>query len=130
MVKKAINLTEKDKFKAFRKKLGLTQLEFAQSIGSDQPAVQRYESGVYKIPTELVKKMNEVHKLDYKWFFNNIGTPIESKDSNSSGGLVKDVSVLNNNLNLVTAKLIRLEESFSKLHADYYELKHKVQYRD
>ena len=129
-VKKLVNVTDKDKLKQFREITGLTQAELAKSIGMDQPYIQRYETGKYRITNELIRKLNQYHQLSYRWWFNNEGKPIEPKEDKSKSNLIKDVSVLNNNLVFVMAKLEKLEESFVNLYSDYHELKHKVQYRD
>jgi transcriptional regulator with XRE-family HTH domain len=60
------------RIKQFRKKLGLTQKEFAHRLGIPPNYISRYESGKHLPSSAVIKKMKDVYGLDDYWLATGI----------------------------------------------------------
>jgi len=51
-----------------RHRLGLTQIELAEKVGSNQPAIAAMESGGRPIGKDMAKRLSDALEVDYRLF--------------------------------------------------------------
>lgn len=73
-----------ERLKLLRKKLGLTQEEFAESLGTVFTAISKYELGKIKPGSEFLFKLNKLYRTNINWLLTGEGDMFISPDSRSS----------------------------------------------
>ncbi len=114
---------EAKKLLLFMDKEKLSQQDLATLIHKNQSDVSRYLNGKLKIPLEVWKVLHLKYGLRYDWIFHTNG-PMKN-NSKEKPSLIKDINEMNAIVAALTASQERLRLDFNKLHADFYENKHK-----
>jgi transcriptional regulator with XRE-family HTH domain len=115
---------EAKRLKEFRKAENLTQVQFAEAVSKDQSMIQRYESGVFAIPIEVIRDLREKFLMSTEWFFTGKGS---RKIVPMKTNLVTDIKTIETNQNLLIDQVAGMKIDFLNLHAAFYELKHKIE---
>jgi len=124
-IKKEAPPIEAKRLKEFRRSvLKMSQTELAAELGKNQATIQRYESGVYVIPGEVVKLLNEKFKMSIKYFYFGEGRKLEGEEKGNV--LVKDVKTLANSNDLMEMRLKKAEGHITVLIRELFDLKKKV----
>ena len=69
-----------ERLKILRKKLGLTQKQFADMIGITTRSLQNYEANLRKIPGDVIKNICEKMSVNPSWFLMGEGEMFKDKD--------------------------------------------------
>lgn len=92
----------KDRLKAIRAALKLTQAEFAKSIGLTRATIASYEGGYLDISERTINDICRVHNINEQWL------------RTGEGPMFKEQSDIDNMLAAEVAKLLRSEDEFTK----------------
>lgn len=92
----------KDRLKAIRSALRLTQAEFAKSIGLTRATIASYEGAYLDVSDRTIKDICRVHNINEKWL------------RTGEGPMFKQQSDIDNMLAAEVAKLLRSEDDFTK----------------
>jgi transcriptional regulator with XRE-family HTH domain len=106
---------EAKRFKDFRKTIGLTQYELADTLGVKQDLISRYERGAYTIPLDIVKQLYFKYKLSYVWFFHGYGK--QTVDDVGRATIATDLKEVLLENNILKEKIKVLEDRFERLDA-------------
>ena len=60
-------MSRKDRFKAARKALGLTQVEFAEKLGMTQAGISAIESGRVKTSDRMIQILSNTFSISAEW---------------------------------------------------------------
>ena len=115
-----LNITEESKrFKKFRKSIGLTQVEMAELLETQQTVISKYESGQLNIPIDAIKVLRLKYNMNYDWFFH--GTGQMKTDKVERNTITTDIKNMMLDINITKAKLEQIHRDFVRLHADFYD---------
>ena len=92
----------KDRIKAIRSALKLTQAEFAKSIELTRATIAAYEGDHLDVSDRTIKDICRVHNINEQWL------------RTGEGPMFKQQSDIDNQLAAEVAKLIRSEDEFTK----------------
>ena len=117
------------RMREFRKHMKLTQKEMGDALNRDAPTITKYEKGQYIVPIEVIKLMHDKMDMDYEWFFSGLGRKRskENPEENQKGSnLVKDITVLSSNQEVMAGVLKTLREEFKLLFIEFHALKQEL----
>ncbi|KEQ31248.1 hypothetical protein N180_03095 [Pedobacter antarcticus 4BY] len=120
---------ETKRFKILRETEGLTQTKFAEMLELTQPTIQRYESGAYIIPIDVIKKAHEVFNMSFEWFFFGKGdrkVKASAEKGTQLGGFIKDMKTLSTNQQLLENQVSTLKNELYKLLDEFNKIKSKT----
>lgn len=115
---------EAKRFKAFRKAEGLSQKQMAAILEVTQPHVSYYEDGSVTISVDVIRKLHDVFKMSYEWFFD--GTLPRKIKNEPKKNLITSLDEMKVENTVLQGKIQTLEQRFNKLAAEFYAMKHNV----
>lgn len=71
---------------------GMTQAQFAKSIGVSPRSYQHYEKGSRSISAEILRRLRTMHRLDLNWILLGRGLPREGDDAAALAQFVEELS--------------------------------------
>ena len=71
----------KERIRTLRKKLGLTQMEFAEKLGKSWRTIQDWEAGKRNIPEPELRLISQIFGVSYEWIKTGQGEIFEKKPS-------------------------------------------------
>jgi repressor LexA len=71
----------KERIRTIRKKLGLTQMEFAEKLGKSWRTIQDWEAGKRNIPEPELRLISQTFGVSYEWLKTGQGEIFEKKPS-------------------------------------------------
>jgi phage repressor protein C with HTH and peptisase S24 domain len=71
----------KERIRTLRKKLGLTQMEFAEKLGKSWRTIQDWEAGKRNIPEPELRLISQIFGVSYEWLKTGQGEIFEKKPS-------------------------------------------------
>ncbi|WP_072298669.1 helix-turn-helix transcriptional regulator [Paracoccus sp. SM22M-07] len=77
---------------AFRISLGVTQTEFAQTLGISPRSYSYYETGRSSLTADKLRRLREVHQLNLHWVLLGEGRPIDGPDAEAAAKCVPKVA--------------------------------------
>ena len=92
----------KDRLRAIRSALKLTQAEFAKSIELTRATIASYEGGYLDVSERTIKDICRVHNVNEQWLRTGDGPMFREQDN------------LDNMLTAEVAKLVRSQDDFTK----------------
>ena len=92
----------RNRLKAVRSTLNLTQAEFAKTIGLTRATIASYEGGYLDVSERTINDICRVHNINEKWL------------RTGEGPMFKQQSDIDNQLAAEVAKLIQSEDEFIK----------------
>ena len=92
----------KERLKAIRSALKLTQAEFAKSIELTRATIAAYEGGHLDVSDRTIKDICRVHNINEQWLRTGEGPMFREQDN------------LDNMLAAEVAKLVRSQDDFTK----------------
>jgi len=84
-----------NRLKSLRKKIGLTQTEFAEKLGISQTFLSSIELGVRGFPTEIFLRLIELN-VNIEWLFTGKGQMFKAKPDSDPDLLNKIESIVKN----------------------------------
>jgi phage repressor protein C with HTH and peptisase S24 domain len=71
----------RERIRTIRKKLGLTQMEFAEKLGKSWRTIQDWEAGKRNIPEPELRLISQTFNISYEWLKTGQGEIFEKKPS-------------------------------------------------
>ena len=69
----------RERIRTIRKKLGLTQMEFAEKLGKSWRTIQDWEAGKRNIPEPELRLISQIFGVSYEWLKTGQGEIFEKK---------------------------------------------------
>lgn len=104
----------KDRLKKILKYSGLTQREFAESIGTTQATLSRQLSGTHKIDKQVALSIQAVYGVNPIWLLTGEGEMFLSRKSANSINVVGDNNNVSGNILSVSSEERELLEQLRK----------------
>jgi transcriptional regulator with XRE-family HTH domain len=111
-----------DRFRALRKKLGMTQKEFAESIGMSQSFIGEIERGGGKEPSRaLLVAIARAHHVSLDWLLLGIESPT-IQDNGKVKELEAEIQALKKENSKLTADIQQIDVERKKLDVENREI--------
>jgi transcriptional regulator with XRE-family HTH domain len=109
------------RFKYFRKYVKLTQIQLAESLDTSQTSINHYENCQRNIQIDIIKKLHDVHGMNYNWFFEGLGKPTEKPEK---GNITTDIQAIKITTNVLELKIKDMEKQMITLTRELFAMKH------
>ncbi len=119
MPKKPENINEGTRLALFLKERKLVSANLAKEMDMPQSTMARYVSGVTKTPQRVVDYLFKRYNLNLHWWYTGKGTKV--KDAAAPKGLVVDLGMIADKIEILTARIDEQDKVIKKLVRDLYD---------
>jgi transcriptional regulator with XRE-family HTH domain len=103
--------TINERVSALRKKLGMNQKDFAETLAIKQAALSMIESGQRDLSEKNIKLICAAHKVNYDWLVNGTGEMFQDDDSDAQAIVDSVMTGDNEFAKKILVQFARLDES-------------------
>jgi hypothetical protein len=115
---------EAERLRMFMEKENISSDEMQTIADKPQSTISKYLNGHLRIPANVVKRLHFKYHLNFNWFYLGTGSmkvkALEKKD------LVTDLTEMKADILQLSSKLLRAEETISKLVEDFYSFRNNT----